>query len=742
MKRIVVFITALFFMNLSFSQEQEDVKVGLVLSGGGAKGLAHIGVLEEIEKAGVRIDYIGGTSMGAIIGGLYAAGYTAKELDSIFQVIDFDELIQDNLPRAAKTFYEKNDSEKYAITLPFDGFKISFPTSLSKGQNLFNLLSKLTEHVSDVEDFSKLPIPFFCVATNVESGTSVILNNGNLPQAMSASGALPSLFSPLEINDELLIDGGVTNNYPINEVKKMGADIIIGIDVQDSLLTRESLNSAIDVLVQINNYRTIRDMKTKRKLTDIYIHPDIREFSVISFDKGDAIIEAGREQGKLFSEELKALAERQVPRNRIKVKKPKTDSLKIDEVTISGISNYTRAYVLGKLKLKTPVKTTYQKFSEGINNLTATGNFNQINYFLKENQNHENILELQLSETPSRNLLRLGIHYDDLYKSAALINITGKRILQKNDIASFDLILGDNIRYNFDYYIDKGYYWSIGVRSRYNNFKKNVPFELFPPEIVDGVNSVANIEVRHEDFTNQFYVQTLFQQIFSLGLGAEHKYLLFKSNTLQNANQNNNAIFEDTNYYSAYGYLILDTRDNKYFPEKGVLFDSKFNFYAFANGLNDPTFEQFSIAKATIGYTYSPFQNISLSLTSEGGFKIGGEGTSTLDFFVGGYGFQSVNNFVHMFGYDAFSIRGDTFLKTTLRMDYEVYKKTYLSAVANIANVGDKLFESTAWLENVPHRGYALGLATESFIGPIEVFYSYSTEIKQSNWYVSLGFWF
>ncbi|GGD95728.1 patatin-like phospholipase family protein [Planktosalinus lacus] len=742
MKRVLTLILLVFSLTFSSAQQQEDVKVGLVLSGGGAKGLAHIGVLEEIEKAGVRIDYIGGTSMGAIIGGLYAAGYTAKELDSIFKVIDFDELIQDNLPRAAKTFYEKNDSEKYAISLPFDGFKISFPTSLSKGQNLFNLLSKLTEHVSDVDDFSMLPTPFFCIATNVETGASVMLNKGYLPQAMSASGALPSLFSPLEINGQLLIDGGVTNNYPIQEVKKMGADVIIGIDVQDSLLTREGLKSAIDVLVQINNYRTIKDMKTKSKLTDIYIHPDIKNFSVISFDKGNEIIEAGRKEAKLYSEELKALAARQISTERKIVKKPKSDSLKIDDVDISGNKNYTRAYILGKLKLKTPINTTYQKFSEGINNLTATGNFNQINYFLKENQDEENILELQLSETKSRTLLRLGIHYDDLYKSAALINITQKRLLQKNDIASLDLILGDNIRYNFNYYIDKGFYWSVGVRSRYNNFKKNVPFELFPPEIVDGINSVANIEVRHEDFTNQFYVQTLFQQIFSLGLGAEHKYLLFKSNTLQNTNQNNNGIFEDTNYYSAYGYLVLDSRDNKYFPKKGILFDGNFNFYAFATGLNDSSFDQFSIAKATIGYTFSPFSNLSLSLTSEGGFKIGGEGTSTLDFFVGGYGFQPVNNFIHMYGYDAFSFRGDTFLKSTLRMDYQFYKKTYVSAVANIANVGDKLFESTAWIDSIPHRGYALGLASESFIGPIEVFYSYSTEIKQSNWYVSLGFWF
>jgi len=741
MKHTILILAALLLSGFSFSQEQEDVKVGLVLSGGGAKGLAHIGVLKVIEEAGVRIDYIGGTSMGAIVGALYASGYTARELDSIFHMVDFDELIQDNIPRAAKTFYEKNDAEKYALTLPFDGFKVSFPTSLSRGQNLFNLISKLTGHVSHINDFSQLPIPFFCMATDVEKGTPVKLTSGFLPQAVSASGALPSLFSPIELDGQLLIDGGVTNNYPVDEVRRMGAEIIIGVDVQDSLLSRDNLRSAIDVLVQINNYRTINDMKEKREKTDIYIHPDIKEFSVISFNQGKSIIKAGETEALKFKEQLQELAQRQLPRDRKEITKTFSDSLNIDVIEIAGNKDYTRSYILGKLKLQPPVNTTYQRFSEGINNLSATGNFSQINYFLRENNQEETVLELQLAETRTRALLRLGIHYDDLYKSAALLNITRKRLLQKNDIASFDLILGDNIRYNFDYYIDKGYYWSVGVNSRFNRFKKNVRFSLFPPEVVENITSVANIEIKLEDFTNQVYVQTLFRQIYLLGLGVEHKYLSLQTATLQGTNQNSAAIFEDTNYYSAYANLKLDSRDNKYFPKSGVLFEGKFNFYAFASGLNTD-FEEFSIARATLGYTHTPIRNISMSLTAEGGFKIGGDDTSTLDFFLGGYGFQPINNFIHLFGYDALSLRGDTFLKSTLRVDYKFYRKTYISGVANIANVGDKLFESSAWLDRIPHRGYALGLASDSFIGPIELFYSFSTETKQSQWYVSVGFWF
>ncbi|MBT8298423.1 MAG: patatin-like phospholipase family protein, partial [Maribacter sp.] len=184
MKTIATILLLVFFLvqtQAQYQEPKEEVKVGLVLSGGGAKGLAHIGALKVIEEAGVKIDYIGGTSMGAIVGALYASGYSATQLDSIFRNIDFNGLISDNLPRGVKTFYEKEDSERYAVKLPFDNFKITIPQSYSGGQNIYHELVKHLYQVKDVNDFSKLPIPFLCIATNVETGEQVNLENGYLP---------------------------------------------------------------------------------------------------------------------------------------------------------------------------------------------------------------------------------------------------------------------------------------------------------------------------------------------------------------------------------------------------------------------------------------------------------------------------------------------------------------------------------------------------------------------------------
>ena len=369
--------------NDSLKPKVQDLKVGLVLSGGGAKGLAHIGALKVIEQSGVRIDYIGGSSMGAIIGALYASGYKANELDSIFRKVDYNNFIQDILPRDAKTFYERDDAEKYAITLPFDKFKVGLPKGLSRGQNLYNLFSRYTGHVNHINDFNKLPIPFFCTATKISNGKQVILDKGYLPEAVAASSALPSIFSPVEIQEALLMDGGVANNYPIDEIKAKGAEIVIGVDVQDSLIPVEQLNSATSILVQIGNFRTIKSMEDKAPKTDVYIHPPIMKFSVLAFDQVDEIITTGEQSAFEHYESLKNIASRQIKRKPLQIKKTQSDSIRIDHLKILGNKKYNRAYIKGKLKLyEFPLLTTYDKLNEGINNLTATGNFDRVNHQL------------------------------------------------------------------------------------------------------------------------------------------------------------------------------------------------------------------------------------------------------------------------------------------------------------------------------------------------------------------------
>ncbi|MFV8365418.1 patatin-like phospholipase family protein [Flavobacterium sp. XS1P27] len=732
MKKIALLL--LIFASLTvFSQEQKKPKIGLVLSGGGAKGFAHIGVLKVLEEAGVKIDYIGGTSMGAVIGGLYASGYNASQIDSIFQATNFNELLNDFIPRSSKNFYEKRNDELYALVLPFNKMKIGIPEALSKGMYNYNLLSRITRNVRHIKDFNKLPIPFLCIGTNIETGEEVLLNKGNLAQAMIASSAFPSLFSPVEIDGKLLVDGGVINNYPIEEVRKLGADIIIGVDVQDDLLDRNQLKDATRILVQITNLQSIERMKKNVKETDVYIKPDIKNYGVVSFDKGKEIIRKGEEATFSVYEQIKLLVDESNPYKKPSLKLA-TDSLQIVDINSNELDNYTKEYVIGKLRFKPGVKTCYDDLLKGINNINATQNFSAISYSLDKNKNGDN-LNLTLKENPSKTYLKFGLHYDNLFKSAVLINLTHKKTFFKNDRTSLDIVLGDNIRYNLDYYIENGFNLSFGFKSQFNQFNRNVAKEISSLDL--GALGINAINVDFHDLTNQAYFQSLFVQKFLIGGGIELKYLKIKSETLANTDP----VIDNSNYLSLFGYMKFDSFDNKYFPKKGWYFSGDIQSYLVSSNYTGD-FQPFSIAKADFGVAATLFKNATVKFNTDAGFSFGNESVSFFNFILGGYGYNPINNFKYFYGYDYLSIAANSYIKSTGTIDYEFYKNNHFNFSANFANVGDRIFETVDWISIPKYSGYAVGYGLETRIGPIEIKHSWSPENAKGFTWFSIGFMF
>ena len=736
MKKLLLLVSLLIFTQISLGQDNNTQnkrpKVGLVLSGGGAKGLAHIGVLKVIDSLNIKIDYIAGTSMGAIVGGLYASGYNANQLDSIFSNIDVDALLQDYTPREAKSFYEKRNDEIYALTLPFNKFKLGLPSGLSKGLYNFNLISLLTQHVSNVRDFNQLPIPFLCIATDAETGEKMVLDKGILAQCMVASGALPTLYSPVEINGRLLIDGGVIDNYPVEELLAKGVDIVIGVDVQDGLKTRNELKGVTSLLAQINNFSMIEKMEGKQKATNIYIKPDIKGYSVVDFEKGNEIIVKGKEKALEFVKELTPYRNlTSENRNEIVV----LDSIYIKEVGFNKLDNFTRAYILGKLKFKRNIKISNSQLQKGISNLNATQNFSAINYYFEKAQDGQNLI-LQLKENENNTFLKFGLHYDDMFKSGILLNYTKKKFLVKNDVVSLDLILGDNIRYNFDYYIDNGFYWSFGFNSKLTTFNRNITSNITRDLAIDP--DISTINVDFFDLSNQAYLQTIFAQKFSIGSGLEFKYLRLRSETLQNGN----SVFESSNYLSLFGFIKYDSFDKKYFPKSGWNFNSELRYYLYSSDYNN-SFERFSIAKADFAFAQPIFKNITFKFQSEGGFSIGERSISYFDFILGGYGFQQVNNIKPFFGYDYLSLTGESYLKLSLTADYEFYKKHHFNFIANFANIGNNIFDTLdTWFANPNYSGYSFGYGMETVIGPVEIKHSWSPETRDHYTWFSVGFWF
>lgn len=737
MKKIAALVLLLILVSQNtFSQEtiKSRPKIGLVLSGGGAKGFAHIGVIKVLEKAGVKIDYIGGTSVGSVIGALYASGYNAAQLDSIFRDTDFNNLITDYIPRSSKNFYEKRNDELYAFSLPVNNFKVGIPLSLSKGMFNYNLLNRLTKHVREIHDFNKLPIPFLCIATDIETGQQVVLDKGYLAKALLASSAFPSIFAPVELDGKLLVDGGVSNNFPIDEIRKLGADIIIGVDVQDEIKDRNSLNDATKILVQINNLQMIEKMKANKAATDIYLKPEVNQYGIISFDAIGDIINRGESAANEQIDKIKKLSNTSEKYKKESLKAG-NDSLQIKNININFLPNYTRSYVLGKLGFKPNSKIVYNDLRIGTDNLSATQNFKSISYTIDKNDNQVD-LNFNLIESPQTTVLKFGVHYDGLFKSALLVNLTQKKLISKNDVAFIDVGLGDNFRYNFEYYIDNGFHWSFGVKSKYSGFSKNVPTS-FISNFSTSQFVLNTLNIEYLDFTNQAYIQTVSFQKFLLGIGLENKNVKITSETISNTNP----IIEKINYWSFFESLKYDSFDNKYFPKKGWAFSTNVNTYLSDSNFKNQ-FELFSIAKSDFSIVKSFFKKTTIEFQVDAGLKFGKGSGSIFDFSLGGFGFNPINNIKSFYGYDFLSITGNSYFKTAFTIDYEFYKKNHLNFSGNFAQVNNELFETSDWVSKPKYSGYAFGYGLETVVGPAEIKYTWSPELNKGYTLLSIGFSF
>jgi NTE family protein len=274
-------------------------RIGLVLSGGGARGAAHVGVIRVLEELNIPVDYIAGTSMGSIIGGLYASGLSADEIEAALESMDWDDVFSDRPPRVERPFRRKRDDDLYLVTSRpgFNDGQLMFPSGAIQGQKFDLALRRLVKHVSAVSDFDALPIPFRAVASDIGTGKPVVLAGGDLAMAMRASMAVPGAFAATEIDGRLLVDGGITNNLPIDVARAMGADIVIAVDISTPLAPPENVRNMLQITGQLTSIMT----RTNAELQiaslseqDVLIIPELGDISSAAFDRAPEAIEVGR----------------------------------------------------------------------------------------------------------------------------------------------------------------------------------------------------------------------------------------------------------------------------------------------------------------------------------------------------------------------------------------------------------------------------------------------------------------
>ncbi|MBW7675332.1 patatin-like phospholipase family protein [Chryseobacterium chendengshani] len=718
MKKLLVF---LFAFQLLFVQSQvkkglvipKNPKIGLSLAGGGAKGFAHVGVLKVLDSLGVKVDYISGTSMGAIVGGLYAAGYTGKDIEKIITDTDFYSLIRDPKSRTESTFFNKS-VDKYLLSIPLKNGKINLPSSISSGQKNVYLLKELFKNVSTIEDFSKLPIPFLCVATNLESGNMQIFEKGDLVQSIMASSAFPSLMDPVKIGDSIYIDGAMTVNYPSKPLKDKGIDIVIGVDLNQDLSRREDLNNIISILNQVIDFGIQKDTRRQYKFTDINIKPNLKGMTATSYDDKKKILDSGFVEGLKYADILDQLPKRDFDRLRQAVNPIYSNVYKIDSIDIVGSRIYGKNYVLGKMNLRLPSLQTYGSVNRGIDKLVATNNYRFINYDIVT-EDDISYLKLYVTEDDARHFLKFGLHYDEIFKTGLLLNYSAKRLLFKNSNLSLDIVVGDKPRYYLNYFVDNGYIPGFGL------YSSGMSFDL------KGDNNI-NVD-KWEWLRNEVYIQSIWKDKYAIGTGLSHDYFEAEMN---GTNKRYNR------FLNPYVFLKSDTQDDKDFPRRG--------FYLNAEGkvidlLKSEVEKRVVQVKADIRVNVPISKQFSYHLNLYGGITIGDNLPQFYQYRLGGIFEQNVVNFKTFNGFYFAQLNSSNVAMISNDIQFKFYKNFFLSGNFSFANLSDDISFEDAVKVNYSSLGIMAGY--KSPFGQIKFNFSHSLKNNQKGIFsVILGHWF
>lgn len=690
----------------------KNPKIGLSLSGGGAKGFTHVGVLKVLDSLGVKIDYISGTSMGAIVGGLYASGYSGKDIEKIVMDTDFYSLITDPKTRQETSFFNKN-VDKYLFTVPLKNGKVTFPSSISTGQRNVYMLKELLRNVSNIDDFSKLPIPFMCVATNIESGNMTIFEKGDLVSSIMASSAFPSLLEPVKVGDSIYVDGAMTVNYPSKPLKYKGMDIVIGVDLNQPLANRDNLNSVVAILNQIIDIGIHKETLNQYKYTDINIKPDLKGMTATSYDEKRKILDSGYVEAERYATILDRLPKRNTDRVRISINPIYSSVYKIDSLAVDNANIYKSNYIRGKMGLKLPSLQTYGSVNKMIDKLYATNNYKFINYDIVQD-NNSSYLKLYVTEDEARHFLKFGLHYDEVFKTGLLLNYSAKRLLFRNSNLSLDVVIGDNPRYYFNYFIDNGYIPGFGL------YSSGMTFDL------KNINN--NTTETWDWLRNEVYIQSVWKDKFAIGGGFSHDY--FES-------ERNGTDKKVEKYLNPYVFVKSDTQNDKDFPTKG--------FYLSAEGkiidLFNAELEQKPVnIKADIKMNFYISKMFTYRLNLFGGVTIGDNLPSFYQYRIGGIFEQSIVNFKRFGGYQFAALTDNNIFIASNDLQFRFNKNYFLIGNFSIAN----MFSSIKFEDAIKLNYSSIGLTAgyKSPFGQIKLNISKSLNKHKGVFSVILGHWF
>jgi len=712
--------------------------VGLVLSGGGAKGFAHVGMLKILDSLGIPVDYVAGTSMGAVIGSLYALGYTPKQMDSLVTSIDWVDIMSDSPKRKYLSPLNKNTNSRYIIQTNIQGTKIISPSGFISGQKMLFLLNKVTQGYHGEKNFlTDFPRKFIAVVADLQSGEEDVFTHGSLPDVIRASVSIPTMFMPHRIDGRYKVDGGAVNNFPSNHLKELGCDIVIGFSVQSEEPDSLGEISIIDILEMTGMFVDTKSNEERQKLCDIVVHPDLKGFGLTDFTDNDTIIKLGVIGGREKITELQKIA------NLFKGKEIKTpppyyfpDSVLINNISVTGLRRRNSNNIIDKFSIETGDSVSINDLDYQLNLLYGTERFKTIQYKLMPNENGSQDLILDVNERISETQVGVNLHFDSDFNAALGFNITKFEAGFDGATLGLDLLVRANFgaRLYWDY--DRGKYPGFYFESRFYNAKPS----LYVDKLFLG-------ELPYNDWSTFLAYQSTFYKKFNLKLGMALDLQLYDFSRIPELGAIINENLKTFHMNWIVLQMGLDDLNNRDFPTSGKKLEIEGRLtQLMKENLEVFTFDPFVVLHFDYKHAITPRKWLTFIPKVRAGTTLLNESSFPYRFFGGSFGRNNINFNRPYPGYRFMEYQvfedGDWFwaqniASAELSIRFNTGKLGYFtlmggvgSASYNISNIFTQYFS-----------GFGLSYSLNTLFGPIQLVVHKSGEYSNVYGYISIGYW-
>ena len=751
MKRLL--IIALLLLPLLSASAQRP-KVGLVLCGGGAKGAAHVGVLKVLEENNIPIDYIAGTSMGAIVGGLYAIGYSAAELDSLIMAQDWNFVMSDRIPRSGRWLERRQDQDKYLFQIPFGSgdysrlgprlhrrqqdetsFLSNIPMAVVGGQNVYNLFTKLSVGYQDSLDFSRMPIPFACVAVDLISKKEVVFKSGRFVDAIRASMAIPGYFAPVRIDDMVLIDGGALNNYPVDVCRAMGADIIIGVKLGELDKKDPTIENIGDLVLEMIELYMGTKLPEALADTDILISPGTKGFNTLSFDAQSlrTLIDNGEKAARDKEEEIRKMKDwldrseqqfigpaKSQERYRKAVRLDR-DSITLRRVSFNGLSVKDAQWLLGKSILKPGARISGRELEAEVARFYNTAAFESVTYLLR---GQGDPYDLDLNFVPGRrSVLGVGVRFDSEEIAAILVNIG----LRENILYGSKLSATAKLAYNMQAVLQYTYAFKSLAKFNFDYSFRSSGLNLFNHGLRSNLD-FADHSVRASFSTGK-------TRNVGIELGGRFDYFDYHSllTSAESLPTYDTDLSRNT-FLTAFARFQIDRLDQPYFPMRGLRFDGQFNYHI--NSLFGE-YGNFSAARIHLSGAIPAGQRTAFLLSFDNRTLLGTRIPLIYANIMGGaLPGRYLDQQLPFLGFGYTHIFQNVLTSASLEGRYRILDNHYVSLAASYARDFQNL---DTMFDHAPVIGARLGYAYNSFFGPLNFQLFWSNYTRRVGAYISLG---